>query len=632
MIKLQIRAKLFLLVSFYTILALLFIYVVRTNSEKQQEWINYKYQFSEVENLMHSSFKVQNDFIIYESINEKYYKSNSSVYLKRFDSLNTKVDQMLTNIGNSFHQKNKEFYDELIVIKTKYRYNVKLFEKLSNVLFLRGYKSYGIEGEMRSAAHKLESEFENTPSLSDLLMLRRNEKDFIIRRENKYVNNFNLVYNDLIKKNITNTQKELLESYLDAFSRLVASEIAIGLKESYGLKRELDDSSNDIIKKASVVKSNLNKEAERVIEWYNIIYYSLIVVFIIVSFFTAKYFTKKLTRRINGLSKSLASFVDSGLKEKMELPKSKTSDEVEELVKNVGVLEHEILVKFKKYKDRVERRTNQILEQNEIIESKSNDLLASINYAKRIQETILPDSKFMKHVLNDFFLIYQPRDIVSGDFFWTYQIDEFKKVVVVGDCTGHGVPGAFMSLLGVNFLRQAIREQKMDQADMILNYLNVSLNYVLNDHRSEDSDVKDGMDISLVIINSEQNKICFSGAQQSIYHQSKDGLNVYKGSPFPIGGHYLKKELHYSTQTFDYEIGDMLYLTSDGLIDQFGGESAEQRSFGGKKFKQKRLKSRIDEIQNLSTDRQKEKLLSSFYGWKGDLNQIDDVCVMGVRL
>lgn len=620
------------MVGFYTSLALLFIYVTQKNSASQKKWLNLKYDFSETENLMRSTFKLQNDFLIYESINENYYRYSSSIYIDQLDSIRVEIDEKLNKLGDVFHLKDKALYDDLLIVKTKFESNADLFKKLTEVLLIRGYKSFGIEGEMRNAAHSLESEFENSKYLGDLLMLRRHEKDFIIRREKKYVNQFNLVYNDLMAKGLKESQQSLLMEYQDAFSRLVASEVAIGLKETYGLKKELDDSSNKIIIEANSIKEELSRKVFRVIKWYDIFYYASIVAFLIVSIFTARYFTKKLTRRINVLSKSLSQFVDSGLKDKMVLPTSNHYDEIDKLIKNIGVLEHEILVKFTKYKERVERRTNQILEQNKIIEQKTNDLLSSINYAKRIQETILPDNKFMKHVLNDYFLIYQPRDIVSGDFYWTYQISEYLKVVVVGDCTGHGVPGAFMSLLGINFLRQAIREKKMDQADMILNYLNISLNYILNDHRTEKSDVKDGMDISLVIINSEENRIYYSGAQQTIYHRSKEDLKLYKGSPFPIGGYYLDMELNYDTYCFDYEIGDMLYLTSDGYIDQFGGKNVDERRFGGKKFKQKRLKQRIDEIHELSVERQKEKLLASFYNWKGDLNQIDDVCILGVRL
>lgn len=610
----------------------MFIYVTQKNSASQKKWLNLKYDFSETENLMRSTFKLQNDFLIYESINENYYRYSSSIYIDQLDSIRVEIDEKLNKLGDVFHLKDKALYDDLLIVKTKFESNADLFKKLTEVLLIRGYKSFGIEGEMRNAAHSLESEFENSKYLGDLLMLRRHEKDFIIRREKKYVNQFNLVYNDLMAKGLKEPQQSLLMEYQDAFSRLVASEVAIGLKETYGLKKELDDSSNKIIIEANSIKEELSRKVFRVIKWYDIFYYASIVAFLIVSIFTARYFTKKLTRRINVLSKSLSQFVDSGLKDKMVLPTSNHYDEIDKLIKNIGVLEHEILVKFTKYKERVERRTNHILEQNKIIEQKTNDLLSSINYAKRIQETILPDNKFMKHVLNDYFLIYQPRDIVSGDFYWTYQISENLKVVVVGDCTGHGVPGAFMSLLGINFLRQAIREKKMDQADMILNYLNISLNYILNDHRTEKLDVKDGMDISLVIINSEENKIYYSGAQQTIYHKSKDELTLYKGSPFPIGGYYLNMELNYETYCFDYEIGDMLYLTSDGYIDQFGGKNVDERRFGGKKFKQKRLKQRIDEIHEFSVERQKEKLLASFYNWKGDLSQIDDVCILGVRL
>lgn len=272
--------------------------------------------------------------------------------------------------------------------------------------------------------------------------------------------------------------------------------------------------------------------------------------------------------------------------------------------------------------EQVEERTREIMLQKAIIEEKNKDILSSIKYAQRIQSAILPDNTRLEKIFPDSFILYLPKDIVSGDFYWFNEKDH-EVIVAAADCTGHGVPGAFMSMIGNSFLNQIVNERQVMEPGRILNELRTGIITSLR-QRTGETEAKDGMDIALINVDRSKSMVKYSGAQNPLYLYHRGELLEFKGSKFPIG--VFTGELQdFFTHEIPYERGDIAYLFSDGFADQFGGPN-------GKKFKYRQLKDLIISMADKPMSEQKTILEKSFYAWKGNLEQVDDVCVLGIRL
>ncbi len=271
--------------------------------------------------------------------------------------------------------------------------------------------------------------------------------------------------------------------------------------------------------------------------------------------------------------------------------------------------------------NKVKERTADLQTQKELVEDKNKEILDSINYAKRLQSAILPPVDKIHKNLKNAFVLFKPKDIVSGDFYWMYKRDDDILIAAV-DCTGHGVPGAMVSVVGANNLDRCVREFNLRKPSSILDKM---CELVVATFETTSEDVRDGMDMSLVCIDTKDRKIQYSGANNPIWIIRK-GLKVIeeiKADKQPIGKYEFAKP--FTNHVIQLDKGDTFYLFSDGFADQFGGPN-------GKKFKYKTLKELLVNINVLSMEEQHEHLHQKFEEWKGELDQIDDVCVIGVRL
>lgn len=253
------------------------------------------------------------------------------------------------------------------------------------------------------------------------------------------------------------------------------------------------------------------------------------------------------------------------------------------------------------------------------LEEKNQEILDSINYAKRIQSAILPETDYFHKNLKDSFILYKPKDIVAGDFYWMEVIKD-QVLYATADCTGHGVPGAMVSVVCSNSLNQSVKELETTNPAKILE---MTRSLVKDHFNSKDENVRDGMDITLCVLNSKTNTIQFTGANNPLYIIRNGDLIEIKGDKQPVGNHI--KEVPFTLHTYQLEKNDVVYTFSDGYVDQFGGPK-------GKKFMRKQFKELLIKISSLSLDKQKDILDQTFEQWKGDLDQIDDVCVIGVRI
>jgi serine phosphatase RsbU (regulator of sigma subunit) len=302
---------------------------------------------------------------------------------------------------------------------------------------------------------------------------------------------------------------------------------------------------------------------------------------------------------------------------------------------------HEIV----KQRDALKLQNEEIEEQKKNLEERNRDILDSITYAKRIQRALLPPENKVTTHLPDHFIFFRPKDIVSGDFYWAYEKNyEGNRYwyVTVADCTGHGVPGAFLTMLGTSFLNEIILEDKLLQPAEILDLLREKIIHNLGQKGDKD-DSRDGMDMSIIRLNLDTLELSFAGANNPLWIVSEDGeLRETKADSQPVS--YQEHSTAFTNHLVPIHPGETMYLFSDGFSDQFGGESHTYLSqsfniertsskLGGKKFKSSNFKRMLSTLaQEQDMNKQKETILEIFNNWKGDIEQIDDVCIIGIRV
>ncbi|MBP7807958.1 MAG: SpoIIE family protein phosphatase [Bacteroidia bacterium] len=309
------------------------------------------------------------------------------------------------------------------------------------------------------------------------------------------------------------------------------------------------------------------------------------------------------------------------------------------IASSVGILSVVIVafVLFRQNKNR--QQANKLLQhQNDEIVHQKKEITDSINYAKRIQLAILPPDKMVKQLLPNAFVLYKPKDVVSGDFYWLEEKNGMVMFAAV-DCTGHGVPGAMMSVVGLNLLNQAVKEKGLTTPSEILKHLDTGVTDTLRQSADKDS-IKDGMDLSLCAYNPKTLELQYAGAFNNLWVVRKNISSSYKpqsknelffeehlleikADKFPIGSNLDGVADNYTNYKLQLQKGDCVYLYSDGFADQFGGPK-------GKKFKYNALKKFLVSVHELPPAEQREKLFSAFESWRGNLEQVDDILVIGV--
>ncbi len=260
-----------------------------------------------------------------------------------------------------------------------------------------------------------------------------------------------------------------------------------------------------------------------------------------------------------------------------------------------------------------------IITQRDKIETKNKEITDSINYARRIQNAILPPASRISSLLQESFIIYKPKDIVAGDFYWLESVDDMV-MVAAADCTGHGVPGAMVSVVCNNALNRSVKEFGLTDPGKILNK---TREIVLEEFQKSGEKVNDGMDISLACWDKTKSMMKWAGANNPLWLVRDKKLIEYKGDKQPIGDY--PKPVDFSTHHIELKTGDVMYLFTDGYYDQFGGEK-------GKKFKASKLKDLLTTVSHEPAEIQKDLITECFETWKGPLEQVDDVCLIGVKV
>lgn len=312
--------------------------------------------------------------------------------------------------------------------------------------------------------------------------------------------------------------------------------------------------------------------------------------------------------------------VKDDLNNRLEVCVSERTAELDKAVDDLNRVNTEIVDINKS----LSNERNKFENQKEILEQQKKELTDSIAYAERLQKMLMITDEDLRSLFSDqFFALSLPKDIISGDFYWAGKIGT-KTIITVADCTGHGVPGAFMSVIGITYLRDIVENKRIVVASEILNHLRQRVAESFRKHSNDENMPKDGMDLALVVIDNENKTIEFSGAYNPLYLIRWSELKIYKADHLSIGIDD-RNGISFSSNTIEYNPGDIIYLFSDGFVDQFGWRT-------GKKFKQKQFRELLLEISELPLEVQKAVLVNTMNNWKGDLEQVDDITVLGVKL
>jgi len=270
----------------------------------------------------------------------------------------------------------------------------------------------------------------------------------------------------------------------------------------------------------------------------------------------------------------------------------------------------------------ISERNHEISLQSEQIVKQNKEITDSLKYAKKIQNAVLPPDDILNNLLPDHFVFFKPKHTVSGDFYWIKEINN-KIILAVADCTGHGVPGGFMSMLGVALLNEIVRKTEITQANQALNELRNQLKDALR-QTGKEGEAKDGINMGLCVIDKKDMKMQFAGAYNPLYHFRNGDFKIVKGDRVPIGI-YLEQNLPFTNHVIDIIAGDTFYLFTDGYPDQFGGEN-------NRKLKLKSFKELLNNVHSKDLKEQKSLIKSHLYDWQGSNEQVDDVLVLGFKI
>lgn len=649
----------FVVLSGFSILSALLIntlYFSKKNEIAQfNDKLNQTYNFY----LQHKG--VVSDFFWHEPTNSDFFVSGTSSYIEWHSYFVNEITKNL-HLLKQLNSDNKfRVEEDILAVEQEFKHYVSSFEEICELLYQRGFKDFGIEGEMRQYVHQLEKITDIDRTL--VLSLRRHEKDYIIRHDRQYIDsllaNAGILRNSFNKLKLNEEQREeyrsLLDNYVRNFKSLVLLEEKIGMFNNSALKAELDLHSKNVNDYFHTINTITLKSKNKILSVLKVYYAIFITILLTFSFLFSVVFADRITKPIINLSTQMSDFIMSGFRFRNKIEKPKYNDEVGKLSHNFQILGREIIDHISNLQKKVAERTKAISQQKEMIEKQHNkiqsqieelqhvnkrldqqkslveeqnqNIISSIKYAQTIQESLLPDTSEISSFFAESFVFFKPKDIVSGDFYWMHKTNSNKLLFAVADCTGHGVPGAFMSFLGYTILNQAVKEKSIQSPAEILDYLDDSLNQTIRKHRNGTM-VKDGMDISILEFEPETNLLRYAGAFNPIYIVRNNELIEVKGDKIVIGnseGSITLGKKGFTNHTIRLKNHDNVYLFTDGYADQFGGGE-------GKKFKRNYFKRLLKSISNLTTEEQKKIISETFDIWKGNYDQVDDVLVFGFQV
>lgn len=602
-----------------------------------------KKEISEVSDELNSVYlfvledlRCQNDFYHKEANNPSYFKNRKSKFLDEHAQLSKQIRARLDHLKKMETVRSFDLGPEVAQMDKVYNDMLHSFALLEELFFKKGYKDFGFEGLMRQSAHALEDS--RYIQREAILNLRRHEKDYIIRKDKTYadqllqeVNQLNQIVSQSAWAISTKTQhQKLLNAYRSNFLELVKLDSLMGIHNYTGQMARMDNEAGFLISQLDTIIATAKKRQDEIFRQYEDRYYLFFVLFILLSILGSFFLSKKFTKAIHKLNSQIKLFVESNFTQltNWEIP---SKDEVGQLTKNFKILEVELIEHIRHFQRKVEERTqelewqkNEVIQHRELIQEQNKEILDSIRYAERIQRAIFPHEEVLNQQLKEHFLLFKPKDLVSGDFYWTHELineQQHRLFLAVSDCTGHGVPGAFMSVLGLNSLNEIVNNNANLLPNEILDQLNLRIINALN--RKEKIGLRDGMDIGILMIDFKTETLHYSGAGRNLLYTYNGQIYELHGNRASIAGSVATEQYRFNQQELSLEYIDKAYLFTDGIIDQFGGPK-------GKKFKKIQLVNLIENLQELPMEAQGEFINQAIEGWKADNFQVDDMCLLGL--
>ncbi|MBN1251390.1 MAG: SpoIIE family protein phosphatase [Bacteroidales bacterium] len=641
-----LKSQLYTITLSFTIVSMLLLFIAFIHNRKIEEQILANLKLKQTEYLIAKGNNYINLFMLYESIDSNFYKKKESKYYDKFMLNEKEIKTELLNY-NELNTKNK---DEIRNLKYKIDSISKYFKTLISLQLKRGFKDYGIVGSMRDNIHWIENE--KALNKSDILMLRRHEKDYIIRQQKKYIVEHNLLINKLLQR--TNSKNTIfhLKSYSEKLNNVVSLDNQIGRMGDSGKTKELNLEMSSISKLISIIVHNNTKYKNTLLKIYKFGYFGFAATFFILSILASVYISSRMSRQFHFLSKTIRKFIKSDFKIKVDLPYKEDKNEIHNLTRDFIILSKEISDYINYFQEKVDEQTQKLTNQKKLIEEKNIEItsqkeklqdqykiilkqtskveeqnkkfLDSVYYALQIQNALLPNTHALDQMFSNNFIFYKPKDILSGDFYWarTIKINEIEyKIAVVADCTGHGVPGALLSMLGILFLDEVIVNNKIISPAKILDFMRYKI--ILTFQQKENfAKISDGIDMAICVFNEKENNLKFAGANRDLYLFRDDKLNRFKGDNMPLGK-FIKTD-KFNEFEISLNDDDLIYMMSDGYSDQFGGKNHL-------KYKVSNLRILLSEVAKMPIKIQKDALSLNFDNWKGNCEQIDDVLIMGIK-
>ncbi len=633
--------------------------------------INQSKKFAELNNqlktlriLLYDINSLKDEILSGDQNNNQFYTTRFSATEVRFAKLSRDIHQLNKKLRHSILISKYNMLDKSRELSVNLDHFTDSHEQLFALYKIKGFKNYGLEGDMREYAHRI-FEFDNLRVQHFCLRLRRHEKDFLLRKDLTYVHQFNQVTSEFIAflktdpglaSQNTNALMRDLFFYHRCFMQLSRIESRIGIRGKSGLLNKVSlafSQAGDTIGQLDAELQKHDMSHKQKLARDTVV---VVILLIIVLVITMVVITRQISNSVKGVTGAFSNYIESGFKfEEAAFSRSRIKEfnlintgflkmarelniftnffreKVNERTLEISQQKNEILAQRRHIEEQYHtllRKNNQLSVRKKLLVAKNKDIRDSLLYAKRIQRAIQSGSSDLKNIFADSFVFTKAKDVVSGDFFLCFTNGEpgqEKKMLVAADCTGHGVPGAMMSVLGINTIHKHIKQSGRSEPGAILNLLDQDFNQLLAQGKKTDDIVADGMDISIFAFDEKEMILEYSVARFGHFILRNGEISTLSTRKVSIGHSFFDHTAKaFETNRVQVEKGDCLYLFSDGYADQFGGPD-------NKKFKRNNMKELIADIHPKSMAYQKLVFKETFNAWKGNNPQTDDVLVIGIR-
>lgn len=608
---------------------------------KKQNLINLKKELYKLEGDLNLSVVSANEFLLWDTKDVVFYQEGKSKHAEDFYKDMSKTQKGVSQLLSYLSLESTKIKSGLFEVEKELNELVQLFDYSKEAILEKGFYDFGLVGKFRKAAHKLEEGYTNIIGLDNLLMLRRHEKDYLLRSDEKYlikfVDKLASVVQNVQSQQMSALVKEETIDHLYQYRRLFIGYHLYELKIEgvNGLLQKFYDKSNSILLNLANTDEQLDLYVLEMDSFYTMVLVICMIVLVALTFFFIFQLSKSLSDPIRKLNLGIRNFVESDFESKSYLGSRKRTDEIGSLINNFYRLQIEIADTFRKYREDSERKHGKLIRQKERIEIQkflltehremladtNNRIQESLNYAKRIQGNLLPVLNNEVLGVPGFEYWFKPKDIVSGDFYWFHKKGEYTYLALA-DCTGHGVPGAILSVLGISMLDAAVNQRDLDLPSEILSFTNEEIIRILNKESSEEA-LYDSIDMTLLRLDHKHKEVTICSANTDYVIVAKGKVTRKKPSRCSVGSSHLYgySGNYYDDDIYNFKDIDAVFLYSDGIVDQFSERT-------NKKFKWKRF------AEILAVGGEMKDVVNSVktevVRWKGNQEQTDDITFFGI--